>query len=137
MLRIDGKPVRSTDEVAGGGGRKDSSQEDSGGDTYGDLLDSENDEQDLPYDTDTMQWQIQFLSALDMLESSEKRYLALRYGLLDGKLRSIDRVAELMCVTRDGAAKAIDGALNKVKKSPFKEVLDSSHSIFSKTRRHR
>lgn len=72
-----------------------------------------------PFASDTMQWQIDFLSALDILQSDEKRTLCLRYGLLDNNPRSLALTAELMCVSEEMIRKMINRAFEKIRESPF------------------
>eukprot|EP01035_Chromulina_nebulosa_P022548 gene22548-29199_t len=88
--------------------------------TYYDLYikpDSEN------FNTETTLWKSDFYVALQSLEPQERRILDIRYGLSDGVSRTVERTAELMCVTPESIRKIIIKSLEKLRKSSSADVL--------------
>ena len=69
--------------------------------------------------TESSQWRSDFHQLLDCLSPIERRTLSLRYGLDDGNPRSIERTAELMCVSEEGLRKIILRAIEKLRSSPL------------------
>ena len=90
--------------------------------SYLDLF--QNPDHSMP-NTDFLQWKIDFHQAVETsLNAVEKRTLSIRYGLgNDGQNHSIDRTAELMCVSSEGTRKIILRAMEKLRDSPFGAVL--------------
>lgn len=73
-----------------------------------------------------LQWQIEFLSAVEELPSSQKRILCLKYGLLeDMSIRSNKRVSELMEMSEEGVRKALKEAMETIRSSKYAKVLES------------
>lgn len=70
-----------------------------------------------------------FLEALNTLPPTEKRVVALRYGLLDGKIKSVTRTAELMCFTTEAVRKISLDALDKLKYSLFDAPVMPAESL--------
>lgn len=90
--------------------------------SYLDLF--QNPDHSMP-NTEFLQWKIDFHQAVETsLNAVEKRTLSIRYGLgNDGQNHSIDRTAELMCVSTEGTRKIILRAMEKLRDSPFGAVL--------------
>lgn len=128
--------ISASSKIGGGSSRGSSTKTDAdgkadGGDgnTYWDLL--HNDEESK-FASDNLQWKIEFQQALDeCLTPIEKRTLTIRYGLLDGKSRSINRTAELMCNSTEGIRKIIIRAMTKLRDSPYGSILEEGPPISS------
>lgn len=73
-----------------------------------------------------MLWKLDFRQYLNTLSGPEKRTLSIRYGLMDGKRRSIDRTAELMCTSSESVRKILNGAIDKMRQSSPVDILISS-----------
>jgi DNA-directed RNA polymerase sigma subunit (sigma70/sigma32) len=48
-------------------------------------------------------WKVDFIDTMNQLTASEKRALAIRYGLVDGIQRTLDKTAVLMCMSNESA----------------------------------
>jgi DNA-directed RNA polymerase sigma subunit (sigma70/sigma32) len=92
--------------------------------TYLDVASQHHQPTHLQLSSSLMAWQIDFLAALDCLESAEKRMVILRYGLLDGKPRTNDKTAELMCVATETVRSTIRNALHKIAQSTYAKILE-------------
>lgn len=67
------------------------------------------------HNSDSLLWRIEFNSVLDCLPPQEKRTVAIRYGLLDGQPRTIERTANLMCMSTENARLTILKAFDKLR----------------------
>lgn len=77
------------------------------------------------FNLDSLLWKVEFQQTLEeCLTATERRTLCLRYGLLDNKCRSVDRTAELMCVSQEGVRQIVVSALEKLRKSPYTSLLE-------------
>jgi RNA polymerase sigma factor (sigma-70 family) len=72
---------------------------------------------------DKMLWNVDFNSAMNCLSPQEKRTLSIRYGLMDGTPRTVERTAELMCITPEGVRLIVASALEKLRQSPDAALL--------------
>lgn len=87
------------------------------------------------YASDSLQWKIDFQRALsECLSPIEKRTLCLRYGIFDGKRISVDRTAELMCVSTESVRKILLRSFSKLKESPFAVLLEDGPPLRSEAR---
>lgn len=77
-------------------------------------------------------WKADFIDSMSQLSPSEKRALAIRYGLNDGIHRTVDKTAVLMCMSNESARLLLDAALEKMRNasqdlfSTFAEPLSNS-----------
>ena len=65
--------------------------------------------------SDGLMWQVDFNAALGILTAQERRTLSIRYGLMDGQPRTVERTAELMCVSSEAVRLIIGSALDKLR----------------------
>jgi RNA polymerase sigma factor (sigma-70 family) len=70
-------------------------------------------------------WKVEFNSALDILSPAEKRTISIRFGLMDGRPRSVETTAELMSESSEQTRRTIIKAMEKLKNSEFSEMLQS------------
>lgn len=69
-------------------------------------------------DIDSIFWKSDFYDALSgCLSPIEKRVLDIRFGLIDGNTKSVERTAALMCLSAEGTRKIVIRALEKLRKS--------------------
>eukprot|EP01036_Dinobryon_divergens_P035857 gene35857-46546_t len=74
--------------------------------------------------SDQLLWKTEFQQALDScLTPTEKRTLTIRFGLEDGKSRSVELTAQLMGFSTESVRKTILTALEKLKHSNYSERL--------------
>lgn len=74
---------------------------------------------------ETLFWKVEFNSALDVLTPAEKRTISIRFGLMDGRPRSVETTAELMSESAEQTRRTIIKAMEKLKNSDFAETLQS------------
>ena len=68
-------------------------------------------------------WKVDFNAALDCLNPQERRTIAIRYGLMDGKPRTVERTAALMCMSPEAVRLIVIAALEKLRQSPHADFL--------------
>jgi len=64
---------------------------------------------------DKSTWKSEFLNALDCLTETEKRIVGIRFGLVDGDQMTIERTAELMCMSSESIRIIMHSALEKLR----------------------
>ena len=74
---------------------------------------------------ESMFWKVEFNSALDILTPTERRTLSIRFGLMDGRPRSLDVTAELMSESIEQTRRTIVKAMDKLKNSEYADMLQS------------
>jgi RNA polymerase primary sigma factor len=77
------------------------------------------------FSSDDMMWHVDFNAALDCLTPQERRTVSIRYGLMDGKTRTVERTADLMCMSSEAVRLIVLSALDKLRSSPFWETLSN------------
>ena len=75
------------------------------------------------FSTEALMWKVDFNAALDCLNPQERRTIAIRYGLMDGKPRTLERTAALMCMSSEAVRLIIISSLEKLRQSPHADVL--------------
>ena len=91
--------------------------------TYLDLFLSAN--QDISSHTqESFLWRADFSDTLRSLPPFDRRTLALRYGLNDGRQRSIEMVAELMCVSVEAVRLSILKSMDRLRNSSCVDSLE-------------
>ena len=75
------------------------------------------------FSTEALMWKVDFNAALDCLSPQERRTIAIRYGLMDGKPRTVERTAALMCMSSEAVRLIIIAGLEKLRQSPHADVL--------------
>lgn len=68
-------------------------------------------------------WKSDFNDALSCLSGTEKRAISLRYGLLDGKQKSIEKTAALMCMSVESVRKTVLTAFEKLRDRSVSDIL--------------
>ena len=58
-------------------------------------------------------------TALNQLNERERRVLALRYGIMDGRFRTLEEVGKEIGMTRERARQIESEALSHLRTSPF------------------
>lgn len=77
----------------------------------------------INFSTEALMWQVDFNAALDCLNPQERRTIAIRYGLMDGKPRTVERTAALMCMSSEAVRLIVIAALEKLRQSPHADFL--------------
>jgi RNA polymerase nonessential primary-like sigma factor len=72
---------------------------------------------------DDVLWRVEFNSLLDILTPSEKRTISIRFGLMDGRPRSLELTAELMSESSEQTRITINKAMEKLRDSKQSESL--------------
>jgi RNA polymerase sigma factor (sigma-70 family) len=75
------------------------------------------------FSTEALMWKVDFNAALDCLNPQERRTIAIRYGLMDGKPRTVERTAALMCMSSEAVRLIVIAALEKLRQSPHADFL--------------
>lgn len=75
------------------------------------------------FSTEALMWKVDFNAALDCLNPQERRTIAIRYGLMDGKPRTVERTAALMCMSSEAVRLIVVAALEKLRQSPHADFL--------------
>eukprot|EP00607_Mallomonas_marina_P007280 CAMPEP_0182419160 /NCGR_PEP_ID=MMETSP1167-20130531/3559_1 /TAXON_ID=2988 /ORGANISM="Mallomonas Sp, Strain CCMP3275" /LENGTH=144 /DNA_ID=CAMNT_0024593819 /DNA_START=814 /DNA_END=1248 /DNA_ORIENTATION=- len=79
--------------------------------------------QDATHSREKDLWRNDFHNALNILTPLEKRTIAIRYGLMDGKVRNMETTAELMCLSQEGTRVVIARAMGKLRNSSAAKLL--------------
>lgn len=77
----------------------------------------------INFSTESLMWKVDFNAALDCLTTQERRTIAIRYGLMDGKPRTVERTATLMCMSAEAVRLIVISSLQKLRESPHADVL--------------
>eukprot|EP00596_Hydrurales_sp_CCMP1899_P010422 CAMPEP_0119034778 /NCGR_PEP_ID=MMETSP1177-20130426/1792_1 /TAXON_ID=2985 /ORGANISM="Ochromonas sp, Strain CCMP1899" /LENGTH=324 /DNA_ID=CAMNT_0006992479 /DNA_START=542 /DNA_END=1516 /DNA_ORIENTATION=+ len=75
------------------------------------------------FSTEALMWKVDFNAALNCLTTQERRTIAIRYGLMDGKPRTVERTATLMCMSSEAVRLIVLSSLKKLRESPHADVL--------------
>jgi RNA polymerase primary sigma factor len=78
----------------------------------------------LDISSDVMMWKVQFLQALDVLSTTERRAVSWRFGLIDGIPKTLLTTAELMSTTPEGTRKILNSAVQKLRLSSYADILE-------------
>lgn len=63
------------------------------------------------------------MEILESLETRERQVIMLRYGLTDGRCKSLGEIAKLSCVTKEWIRKIERTALSKICKDDIRREL--------------
>jgi len=91
--------------------------------TYMDLFLSPNQDTNA-YVRDVKLWKSDFKDAFQVLSPIEHRTLAIRYGLMDGRIRTLQTTAELMCLSDEGTRFIIARAIDKLRNSSAAQLFE-------------
>ena len=75
------------------------------------------------FSTEALMWKVDFNAALDCLNPQERRTIAIRYGLMDGRPRTVERTAALMCMSSEAVRLIIIAGMNKLRQSEHADFL--------------